>query len=410
MKTIKDIAELDVMLSACDAAASDDELRLVLGSFQMDMPPPADLDPLGPGYHDNQMALYHHIAGRSYDLTSEATPFDVDSAVVTPFPFSTGSSQTAGDHFVVMGEFLRHMRLSPGARVLEFGPGWGNLTLALAGLGYRVTAVDIEPRFCDLIRRRAERLGVAVNVINADFGWAASVSESFDAVVFFECFHHAADHLGLLRNLHRAVAPGGRVYMGAEPILADFPIPWGLRMDGQSLWSIRKFGWMELGFRDDYFRAALAETGWAGTRQDVAYPAIWELTSLWPPLRFDARSGRLGTLTGRMTPAAVLLADAANGAGLFGPYVPLPAGDYLARVRFLPGQPLAGQATLEVTARRSEEVVAARAIDASAAGQDAPYLELPFTLAAARDDIEVRLMNQAGFSGSIEAVEIDPAP
>ena len=85
-----------------------------------------------------------------------------------------------------------------------------------------------------------------VNAVNADFMWAETVEDPFDAAVFFESFHHCSDHMRLLRALRQAVKPDGRAYFAAEPILPDFPIPWGLRMDGESLWAIRSNGWMEL--------------------------------------------------------------------------------------------------------------------------------------------------------------------
>lgn len=66
--------------------------------------------------------------------------------------------------------------------------------------------------------------------------------------------------------MHRAVKPGGRVYFGGEPITDGFPVPWGLRLDGESLWAIRKHGWLELGFTESYFVKALERTGWAVTK------------------------------------------------------------------------------------------------------------------------------------------------
>ena len=38
----------------------------------------------------------------------------------------------------------------------------------------------------------------------------------------------------------------------------------GMRLDGSALWAIRKNGWMELGFREDYFAQALLRSGWFG--------------------------------------------------------------------------------------------------------------------------------------------------
>jgi protein-L-isoaspartate O-methyltransferase len=200
MKLLKDLAELDAMIAACDAAeaTSDDALRALFATFRME-PPAVPADPFSPEYREAQMALYARIAGRPYSTANEVTAFDVDAAVAAPFPFGTRSCTTAGEHFQAMGMLLRQMALKPGSRVLEFGPGWGNTTIALAKLGHRVTAVDIEPHFCELLRRRAQRERVQIEVVNDDFLWAEGAADgSFDAVVFFECFHHCADHLRLL--------------------------------------------------------------------------------------------------------------------------------------------------------------------------------------------------------------------
>lgn len=409
MRILTSIGELDLMLAACDAAKTDDELRAIMSGFRMEFQPDSGSDPFSDEYARQQMALYHGIAGRQYVLTSEATPFDLEHATRTPFPYSTGSSQTTGDHFVVMGEFLRHMQLPRGARVLEFGPGWGNLTLALAALGCHVTCVDIESRFCELIRRRAERLDLTLDVVNDDFSWAARVTEPFDVVIFFECFHHSANHLALLRDLHTAVKPGGRVYLGAEPILSDFPIPWGLRLDGQSLWSIRKFGWMELGFQDDYFRSALAATGWAGVRHPVANPAIWELTSIRLPMHFNLNDTRIGTITGHLAGSELVLADAIAGVAVFGPYATLPPGRFVARIHVLTDRLLSGMARLEVCLQGATRMIATRLVDVTRILPDQPYVELPFVLDDACQDLEVRLVNEAGFSGHLTMIEIAEA-
>ncbi len=57
------------------------------------------------------------------------------------------------------------------------------------------------------------------------------------------------------------VAPGGAIFFGSEPI-GPLAYPWGPRLDGMSVWSTRTYGWLELGFDETYFRAALAHTGW----------------------------------------------------------------------------------------------------------------------------------------------------
>jgi SAM-dependent methyltransferase len=92
-----------------------------------------------------------------------------------------------------------------------------------------------------------------------------TAQEPFDAAVFFESFHHCADHIALLRRLHDIVRPGGIVLFAAEPI-QKLDYPWGPRLDGLSVWSSRTHGWLELGFDNAYFDRALARTGWTGRR------------------------------------------------------------------------------------------------------------------------------------------------
>ena len=407
MQTIDSLDKLDAILAECDVASDDDALRAIFSRFRMDpsmwTAAGATADPLSGDYHAGQMALYQRISGRAYGLGNEATPFDVEAAIRRPFPYSTGSVNTAGQHLVTIGQFLCCMNLPVGARVLEFGPGWGNLTLALAALGYDVTAVDVELRFCTLIRERAARLGLSLNVANADFSWVKSVVEPFDAIIFFECFHHAADHLELLRTLHQALKPGGRVYLGAEPILADFPVPWGLRLDGQSLWSIRKFGWMELGFSNAYFKRALDATGWCGTRHDLPAPGTWTLRRSDEPVRIPATDPRLGTITGRRTDKGIIVSDAGEGYCLFGPYEALAPGRYVVAVEFEAGVPFVGSGVVDACIGSGANVLASRAFSA---GADASPLSVSFDLTAACSDLEVRLWGAAGFTAVITGISI----
>jgi hypothetical protein len=57
-------------------------------------------------------------------------------------------------------------------------------------------------------------------------------------------------------NLKNIIKDTGLICFASEPI-TDFPHPWGLRLDGMSVWSIRSFGWLELGFDTAYFRNTL---------------------------------------------------------------------------------------------------------------------------------------------------------
>jgi ubiquinone/menaquinone biosynthesis C-methylase UbiE len=267
-RVVRTLDELDEMLAMLDeaAAVSDDELRRAFLTFRMELELDLPADPFSDEYRQKVFELYEWLHGRPYEPCNEVTPFDVEAAADSPFPYVTHSAQTVGNHLIAVGHVIRTLDLPPGSRVLEFGPGWGNTTLALAQMGHHVTAIDIEPRFVELILARAERVHVTVDARVGDFALINELEGRYDAVLFFESFHHAADHLAVLAGLDRVVEPGGRVLFAAEPITEAFPVPWGLRFEGESVWAIRRNGWFELGFKDSYFRQALDRFGW---RADV---------------------------------------------------------------------------------------------------------------------------------------------
>ena len=267
-RIINSMGELDQILVEMDSAqaVSDDELRRVFQTFSMEFPLNVPKDPYSNEYHSAQFDLYERIAGRPYSTTNESSVFDIESASTRPFPYYTGSPQTVGNHIIAIGNVIKNLDIPPPARLLEFGPGWGNTTIALARMGYDVTAVDIEKNFVDLIRERSEHKRLEIECIEGDFSFISHTDRKWEIVLFFECFHHCSNHQELIGWLDGAVASGGRVIFAAEPITNEFPIPWGFRLDGESLWAIRNFGWCELGFREDYFRDLLGRNGWSVTK------------------------------------------------------------------------------------------------------------------------------------------------
>ena len=148
--------------------------------------------------------------------------------------------------------------------MIEFGAGWGNLTADLVATGLYVTAVELDPKFCTLIGQRCTK-GPGTFAVHQGDMLGFTTDEPFDAAVFYESFHHCADHLAMLDRLHRIIRPDGVVLFAAEPV-QRLGYPWGPRLDGLSVWSSRTYGWLELGFDTQYFDAALARTGWTGRR------------------------------------------------------------------------------------------------------------------------------------------------
>jgi 2-polyprenyl-3-methyl-5-hydroxy-6-metoxy-1,4-benzoquinol methylase len=268
VRMLDGVDELDEVLVDLNAAAavSDDELRRRFETFAMRTPVDLPADPDSIDYRQRQLDLYARLHGAPYRVANEISAFDPIGAADRPFPYQTGSARTVAGQLIAIGFLIRTLNLAPGSRVLELGAGWGNTTVALARMGHRVTALDIESNFLALIAERARRKRLDIETIHGDFSIAGSLNRTFDAVLFFESFHHSSNHQALIASLDRIVDPAGQVVFAGEPISADFPIPWGLRLDGQSLWAIRQQGWLELGFREDYFLDLLHRSGWTATK------------------------------------------------------------------------------------------------------------------------------------------------
>ncbi len=262
-RVIRTIADLDQALFQAEQAfaRSDAEGRQALEQFCFAPPFSIPPDPRSAAYWEAQHELYRLISGRpDYAVTNEASPFDLEEAKRVPFPYNTGNPQTVGDQLIAQGFFIKSMNLPPGAKVVEFGAGWGNSTWQLLQMGYRVTAVDADARVIELLQHRCHPFGASFNSVHSDMLKFDS-DERFDAALFFESFHHCADHIQMIRHLDELLVAQGLIVFASEPI-ADFSYPWGIRLDGLSLWSMRKYGWLELGFTPEYFFATLKEFGW----------------------------------------------------------------------------------------------------------------------------------------------------
>jgi SAM-dependent methyltransferase len=279
--------ELDAVLdeAAGRFAVSEDDARAFLLGVRV-VPPPWPPDPFTSAYRRWVWDLYAAVSAKgAYSLEHESSPFDLDEALRRPFPYATGSATVVADDLLARGRIVRALGLAAPARIVEFGPGWGNLTADLSAMGHDVTAVEVDRGFCRLLACRAP----AARVVTSDMLSFASAfaavptDEPFDAAVFYESFHHCADHLQMLELLHDLVAPGGVVVFGGEPVDV-LAYPWGPRLDGLSLWSTRRYGWLELGFDERYFADVAHRTGWRLERHDAdGSPPTFVATSLRGP-------------------------------------------------------------------------------------------------------------------------------
>ena len=93
-------------------------------------------------------------------------------------------------------------------RVLELVVGTGT-NLGHYGPGAHITAVDPSPRMLDRARRRADRLGISVELVQAGAERLPLAEATFDAVVATFVFCSVAEPRRGVEEARRVLEPGG---------------------------------------------------------------------------------------------------------------------------------------------------------------------------------------------------------
>lgn len=129
-------------------------------------------------------------------------------------------------------------RVLPG-KVLEVGVGTGK-NMAYYPAGARVTAIDLSSRMLARARRRAQSLGLDVDLRVMDVQRLQFPDATFDAAVSTFVFCSVPDPVRGLRELGRVVRPGGDVWL-LEHVRIDRPII-GALMDALNPLVVRIMG------------------------------------------------------------------------------------------------------------------------------------------------------------------------
>ena len=135
---------------------------------------------------------------------------------------------------VLLGSFFRGIAADVGkgtqhgARVLEVGCGPGHLAIKLAGEGFDVTGLDLDPAMIERARANAERAisdgSRRPTLVTGDASSLPFADGSFDLVVSTLSMHHWADPRAALVEIGRVLNPAGRALIwdfraGARPHL-----------------------------------------------------------------------------------------------------------------------------------------------------------------------------------------------
>jgi len=273
MTTVYTLNQLDELLLVADNALTDDARRSAWASLKVshgmfgDFPGQlAAMDPYSLAYAEKVGEFMRFLHGSDYKLVDEGFDHDLSSMLNVGFPYSSRSPSTVGCYLISYGFVIRAMNLPVPSKILEIGCGTGALSIHLARMGYDLTAVDVNRNFANHVEKLCKGLQGKVTTIVSDMN-ALDLPPEYDAVLFYESFHHSYDHLATITKAIKFLKPGGMLVLAAEPVLPAqcdiLPYPWGPRLDGETLRAIRRFGWMELGFTEPYLFDLLLRNGFA---------------------------------------------------------------------------------------------------------------------------------------------------
>ena len=121
----------------------------------------------------------------------------------------------AADSFAGVANPWALGRLVPGERVLDLGSGAGTDSLIAAqmvGEGGKVTGVDMTPEMLARARAAAAEMGAAnVEFVEAEAEQLPFADASFDVVISNGVIDLVPDKDAVFAELHRVLAPGGRL-------------------------------------------------------------------------------------------------------------------------------------------------------------------------------------------------------
>lgn len=119
--------------------------------------------------------------------------------------------QSLGLHRRWKRRLARLTQLGPGQPALDVCCGTGDVALALARRGARVTGLDFSSEMLAVARRRAQARNLAVDFVPGDALALPFPDATFDAVTISYGLRNLADFTAGLAEMVRVLRPGGRL-------------------------------------------------------------------------------------------------------------------------------------------------------------------------------------------------------
>ncbi len=157
--------------------------------------------------------------------TSRNVPGPLGKILVLLLPLLVlGSTVSCGQNANDTDELLTAMKISEGDWVADVGSGDGDYTIPMAervGPSGRVFAVDVDhEKLAELNERLAEQDIERVTSVYSVEDNPMLPTNSLDAVLVRNAYHHFTAHQSMLRHIKAALKPGGRLVI-EESIAED---------------------------------------------------------------------------------------------------------------------------------------------------------------------------------------------
>jgi ubiquinone/menaquinone biosynthesis C-methylase UbiE len=133
------------------------------------------------------------------------------------FTINTPLRRLVHDPQKIVGPYVQ-----PDMTVLDVGcgVGWFSIPMAsMVGGRGKVLAVDLQPQMLDMLRRRAEKAGVADRIqLHQCEKDRLAIDLDVDFALVFAMLHEVPDQARLLGEIHACLKPGGKLLLAEPPI------------------------------------------------------------------------------------------------------------------------------------------------------------------------------------------------
>ncbi|MGA2063267.1 MAG: class I SAM-dependent methyltransferase [Thermoguttaceae bacterium] len=134
-----------------------------------------------------------------------------------PFTINTPFRRWLHDPQKIVGPYVK-----PGMTVMDVGCGFGWFSIPMArmvGDNGKVITVDMQQQMLDMLRRRAEKAGVAIRIETHKCEQnRLGIDAKVDFALVFAMLHEVPDQYCLLKEIHDCLKDGGGLLLAEPPL------------------------------------------------------------------------------------------------------------------------------------------------------------------------------------------------